>query len=176
MTATIKGGDALNAFLAALPGNLEEKVLRPALKAGMDVIADGARENCRSAEVKASIGTSSRAEPGVVSAKVQTKGSGAYTAPWLEYGTDAHFISVDDEQRGGRTIKRVNKDVKRGSLVIGGQFVGATVHHPGARPYPFMRPALEQREQQAIDAIGGYIAKRLTPEGLAAPAEPEDPE
>lgn len=176
MTATIKGGSDLQRFFSELPGNLEAKILRGALRAGAEVIADAAREGCRSAEVRATIKTSSRSEQGVVTAKVQTKGPGAYLAPWLEHGTEPHFISVDSAQSGGRTVRRVNKETGRGSLVIGGKFVGETVHHPGARPYPFMRPALDNNEQAAIAAIGGYITTRLTKEGLAAPAPAEEPD
>ena len=176
MTASLKGGADVGAFLAALPAQLEKNILRGALKAGAEVIAAGAREGCRSSEVRESIKTSSRADQGVVTAKVQTKGKGAYIAPWLEYGTDPHFISVDDAQRGGMTVRRINKKTKEGSLVIGGKFVGSTVHHPGAKPYPFMRPALDNREADAIAAIGGYIQTRLTKEGLNSPPPPEDPD
>lgn len=180
MTATLKGGVDLSAFIASLPANLEQKVLRGALKAGAEVIADGARDNCRSAEVRATIGTTSRADPGVVSAKVQTKGDGAYMAPWLENGTDEHLISVDDEQSGGRTVRRINDLAKEPgaghSLVIGSKFVGSTVLHPGAQPYPFMRPALDTREQDAVAAIGSHIATKLTKQGLEGPAPPADVE
>lgn len=170
MTAKLTGGTDLAQFLAALPGNLERNILRGALRAGAEEYAEGARENCRSAEVRDTIKVTSRAEQGVVTAKVQTKGLGAYIAPWLEYGTDPHFISVDDEQSGGMTARKINRETKKGSLVIGGHFVGATVHHPGARPYPFMRPAVDMREAAAVAAIGSYIDMRLTKEGLTTPA------
>jgi len=186
----MKGNVDLGAILASLPEQLERNILRGAMRAGAEVIADGARENCRSAEVRETIGTTSRAEPGLVTAKVQTKGKGAYKAPWLENGTEPHFVSVDSEQSGGRTVRRVNRSEKagsldiggarrvnvgeKGSIVINGQFVGDTVHHPGARPYPFMRPALDAKERDAVAAIGSYIGKRLTKEGLAAPAPTEE--
>lgn len=147
-------------FLATLPENMERNVLRGALRAGAEEYADGAREECTSDEVRASIKTSSRAEPGLVTAKIQTKGAGAYKAPWLEYGTDEHEITVQ-----GDTV----------SLVIDGKFVGKTVHHPGARARPFMRPPLATRETAAVDAMIGYARKRLTKEGLLQPA-PEEPE
>ena len=170
MSASIKGGVDLSAFLAALPANLERNVLRGAMKAGADEIAQGARDGCRSAEVRESISTSSKVEAGgVVSAKVQTKGDGAYIAPWLEYGTDPHFISVDDEQAGGRTAGRVNRLATKGTLVIAGKPVGKTVHHPGAKPYPFMRPAVDNREAAAIAAIGGHIAGKMTSAGITTP-------
>lgn len=182
MSATMKGGADLSAFLASLPHNLEAKILRSALKDGAEVIAAGAREKCRSDEVRATIVTTSSTEPGIVTAKIQTKGEGAYKAPWLENGTDPHFISVDPEQSGGQTPERINRLTKggkadaAGTLLINGKPVGATVYHPGARPYPFMRPALDENEQDAITAIGNHIAAKLTKEGLAGPAPAADPE
>jgi hypothetical protein len=182
MTATMKGGADLSAFFASLPAKLGPKVLRGALKAGAEVIADGAREKCRSAEVRDTIGTVSKSEPGVVTAKVQTKGPGAFKAPWLENGTDPHFISVDPDVAGGRTAGRVNRLNGKGSsgvaetLIIGGKPVGKTVHHPGSRSFAFMRPALDEGEQDAIAAVGNHIAAKLTKEGLAAPAPPADPD
>lgn len=176
MTASVEGLATLSNFLASLPENIERNVLRGALKAGADEIADGAREACRSEEVRASIKTTSRSEKGAVVAKVQTKGPGAYLAPWLEHGTDPHFISVDEAQSGGRTIRRINRQVKEGSLVIGGQFVGKTIHHPGAKPYPFMRPALDQRQAAAITAIGNHIGLKMTKAGLETPDPSGDEE
>ncbi len=180
MSASLKGGNALKDFLASLPANLERNVLRGALKAGADEIAEGAREGCRSPEVRATIKTMSRSENGVVVAKVQTKGDGAFKAPWLEHGTDPHFISVDAEQSGGRTIGRINRLAKGAdsnhSLVIGGKFVGDTVLHPGAKPYPFMRPALDQRQAAAITAIGAHIGLKMTKAGLETPNPSDDEE
>ena len=175
MTASLKGGLDLNAFLAALPENLEQNVLRGALKAGANVIADRAREMCRSEEVRETIKTISRTAKNIVTAKIQTKGEAAFKAPWLEHGTDPHFITVDDDVRGGRTVRKINKDAKKGSLVIGGMFVGTTVHHPGARPYPFMRPAADTGEGAAIEAIGAHIAMKMTKAGIETPVPP-DPE
>ncbi|WCT75033.1 HK97 gp10 family phage protein [Sphingomonas naphthae] len=175
MTSADKVLAGVHAFLGNMIQNLEPKVLRGALKEGAEVIAAGARENCRSDEVRATIKTSSRAEPGIVVAKVQTKGPGAYMAPWLEHGTDPHFISVDDSQSGGMTVRRINRTTKE-ALMIGGAFVGTTVFHPGAKPYPFMRPAADTRADMAIEAVAGHITKHLTKEGLAGPAPAAEPD
>lgn len=186
MSASLKGGNGLQAFLASLPANLERNVLRGALKAGADEIAEGAREGCRSAEVREAIQTTSRLEKGLVTAKVQTKGEGAYLAPWLEYGTDPHFISVDEAYRGGRTVGRINRleraattegrDGPSRTLIINGKPVGSTVHHPGAKPYPFMRPAVATREAAAIAAVGEHIRAKLTKTGLSSPSAEEPDE
>jgi hypothetical protein len=182
MSATMKGLSEALAALASLPENLERNILRGAVRAGAEEYAEGAREGCRSAEVRATIKVSTRAEPGVVTAKVQTKGPGSYKAPWLEFGTDPHFISVDPEISGGRTARRVNRLVEDGktgvadTLVINGKPVGKTVEHPGAQDFPFMRPAADTRGPAAIAAVGNYIGARLTKEGLTTPAPPEPEE
>lgn len=152
-------------------------IARGAARAGARVIANKAMQNCRDPLVAASIGISTRSEPGIATATVRTKGKGAFRAPWAENGTDPHFISVDSSQSGGRTVRRVNRLGRQGEMVIGGNFVGDTVHHPGARPYPFMRPAFDTEAQAAFAAAGGYITTRLTKEGLLSPpAEPKDDE
>ncbi len=176
--ATVKGREQVRAFLNSIPEALEKKVLRGAARAGARVIAAEAKECSISSEVSQAVKVSTRqTDPGRVVAKIQVKGDGAYIAPWLEYGTDPHFITVDESQRRGMGIKRLNKSVKdsegNASLVIGGAFVGATVFHPGARPYPFLRPALDTKEGEAIAAAQSYITTRLAREGLGGAEVPE---
>lgn len=149
----------LHRVLNELPDRLERNVLRGAMKAGADVIADEARDLCRSSEVRESISTSASVKGRVVTALIQTKGDGSYLAPWLEYGTEPHIIRAKDPE--GRTAGRLNRLNKRGALMIGGKFVGDLVWHPGARKLPFMRPAMDQREEQAVTVIGEQIAARL---------------
>ncbi len=179
--AQVKGRDAVRRFFQQIPEALEKKVLRGAARAAVQVIAEEARDRVVSSEVRGAIKTSTRQqEPGRVIAKVQVKGKGSHIAPWLEYGTDPHFITVDDSQRGGRGIGRMNQQLREAggdaSLVIGGNFVGTTVFHPGARPYPFLRPALDTKEREAIAAAQTYINTRLAREGLGGPDVPEDDE
>ncbi len=85
---------------------------------------------------------------------------------WAEYGTDPHYITVDDSQREGRTATRINRLAKDGVLVINGQPVGMTVFHPGAQAYPFMRPALDMREADAVAAAQTYINSRVSRSGI----------
>lgn len=149
----------LQKVLAELPDKLERNVLRGAMRAGAEVIADAAREQCRSSEVRATIKTAASVKGRIVTARVLTSGEDAYIAPWLEYGTSAHIIAVKNGD--GTTARRLNRLNKKGSLMIGGAFVGDAVWHPGAKPYPFMRPALDQRQDEAVTTIGEQIAARL---------------
>lgn len=174
--ATVKGMDGVKQFLRSLPAKLESNVLKGALKAGADVIAEAARENCHSDDVRAAIKTSAKVADHRVTAKIEIKGEGAYKAVWLEYGTSAHFISVDDSVREGRTVGRINRQGKAAkkagsvgpaaTLVINGKPVGETVWHPGARPHPFLRPALDLHEEQALAAMRGHIVQKMTKAGI----------
>lgn len=171
--ATSKGGDQVRRFIAQLPDKLEKTVLRGAARAAGKVVAEEAKARSVSDEVSDAISVVTKAQPGLVVAKVQVKGPGAYKAPWLEYGTDPHFITVDDSQRQGMSASRINKLGKAGTLVINGEAVGTTVFHPGARPHPFLRPALDTKEAEAIAAAQSYINARVSRSGVTGSAEEE---
>ncbi len=171
---TVKGKSAVKAYIAAVPGQLQDRVLRGAARAAANVVADEAKARTQSHEVAGAIKVATRREEGRVIASVQVKGPGAYLAPWEEYGTAPHFISVDDSQRGGLSVRKINDQAKTGSLVIGGQFVGKTVYHPGAQPHPFLRPALDTKESEAMAAARGYIAARVGPAGITGTDEGDE--
>lgn len=160
--------------MAALPGDIERKLLRGAARAGADVIADEARANVRSPLVAQHLGIKVESEIGHVVAKVRITGTSKEAGwarsvgIWLEYGTDPHYITVDDSQREGRTAKRINHLAKQGVLVINGRPVGKTVFHPGAQAHPFLRPALDIREADAVAAAQNYINARVSRTGIAA--------
>lgn len=105
-------------------------------------------------------------------------GGAAFYARWVEFGTKPHMITVAQPlgrmtRRGWKpfSIRTHNRMLHRGSLVIGQNFVGPVVMHPGAVPNPFMRPALDNKGGAAIQAIADYIRKRLaTKHGLDVPA------
>ncbi len=172
--ASVKGRAAVSKFLSQLPEDIANKLLRGAARTAANVIADEARDRSISSEVSAAIKVSTKREGGRIIAKVQVKGDGAYIAPWLEYGTDPHFISVDDSQRAGMSVRKVNERTKEGALVINGQFVGTTVWHPGARAHPFLRPALDMKEADAIRAGQEFITSRVTRAGIQGAAEKDD--
>ncbi len=110
--ATVTGRSSVSRYLAAAPERLARSVLRGAGKAAVEVIADEAKLRCVDKEVAAAIKTSAKVGDGVVTAKVLVKGPNAYRAPWIEYGTAAHYISVDDTQRQGMSVGRINKLAK----------------------------------------------------------------
>lgn len=168
------GASEMRRFIAQLPANLEAKVLRGAARAGATVIAEEAKTETNSHEVAEAITVGTKREGDLMIGKVQVKGPGAYLAPWEEYGTDPHFISVDPSQSGGMSVRRINDKTKEGSLVIGGAFVGTTVHHPGAGAHPFLRPSLDRKEVEAFDAAQSFINSRITPGGIVGADDRED--
>lgn len=174
--ATSRGGAEVRRYMAELPGQIERKVLRGAARAAADVVADEAKlrlggrraDTGDGAEVLIAdaVKVATRQEPGLIIAKIRLKGPGAYVGRWLEYGTAPHLISVADSVRQGRSVNRINRLAREGSLVIGDTFVGASVHHPGARPQPFLRVSLDTRESEAFAAAQSYINSKVTRAGI----------
>ncbi len=172
---TVKGRERVAAFFDALPAEIETKLLRGAARAGATVIADGARQDAPAEEVRAAIRVRTAVEPGRATGKVTISGQWPRSlALWAEYGTSPHYITVDDSQRGGRSVGRINRQAKDSVLVINGQPVGKTVFHPGARAAPFLRPALDMKQAAAIAAAQAYINARVTPGGITGDADTGD--
>lgn len=166
----------LHRLLQDLPAKIEANVMRGALRAGANVIADEAKRNVsvKNGDLRDSIRVSARLKDGSVIARITAGQSkrlaGVFYAHFVEYGTVAHWISVDEKARPERLTRRgkrkyslrtLNRMAKRGSLVIGGNFVGESLEHPGARAKPFMRPAFDAKSQAAVEAVAEYIRNRL---------------
>jgi hypothetical protein len=172
--ATSRGGATVRRYIAQLPAELERTVLRGAARAGGKVLVDGAKERSISSDVDDAIVMKRKSEPGRITVIITVeKGWARSVANWLEYGTDAHFISVAKEERGGKSVARINATDKR-SMIIGGKFVGDTVFHPGAKPHPFLRTTLDIDGPKAVAEAQKFINAHVTRSGIIASAEPED--
>jgi HK97 gp10 family phage protein len=150
-TVYVKGLSDLQKFLDTLPAKVERNIMRGALRAAAkDVVLPAAREGVHnvSGELAKSLRVSVRARGGEVRAAVKTD---LFYARFVEYGTTRHIITSRDGK----------------ALSVGGLFFVKAVDHPGARPGPFMRPALDNNAQAALVAAGEYVKKRLaTKHGL----------
>ncbi len=187
MTIRLKGGPELLRLLDELPKNLERNVIRGGLRAGAKVIQQQAKANVpvRTGQLKRTIGIGTRAEGAKLSSYIKLRGKGSYLGVFVEYGVAPHLISVSNadmpvlETRHGPrpvSIGTMNKMLKRGSLKIGENFVGPVVMHPGHAAKPFLRPALDQKAEEAVNAMGAYIAHRVQIGDLRAPALEVDEE
>jgi hypothetical protein len=171
----VRGREAFYAAFDRLPAEIEEKLLRGAARAGANVLAADVKENAPADEVRDAVKVRTRSTPERISGTVGIVGAWPRSlAIWAELGTDPHYITVDDSQRGGRSVRKVNELAKGGTLVINGQAVGTTVFHPGARAKPFMRVALDMKGAAAIAAAQAYINARITPGGIVGSADTED--
>ncbi|PTW45075.1 bacteriophage HK97-gp10 putative tail-component [Sphingomonas faeni] len=170
---TSRGGSEVRRFISQLPSKLEKQVLRGAARAGGKIIEAEAKERSISSDVDEAIVLRTKLEAGRITVKITVrKGWGRAIANWLEYGTDAHFITLAKDESGGKSVARFNATTKR-SMVIGGKFVGETIFHPGAKPHPFLRPSLDIKGAEAIAAAQSYINAHVTRSGIVASAEPE---
>lgn len=139
----VKGLKELSAFLDQFPMKLKTNVMRGALRAGMKPIRDEARRlvPVDSGELREGLKVSVRAKGNMVTASLKVKGPHRHLAYWYEFtGARAHRLP--------------------GPLVIDGHVV-AGADHPGVKPHPFLRPALDGRAQDAIVAAAEYIKQRL---------------
>ncbi len=154
----IQGGAELQRFLDTLPAKLEGNILRSALRKGARVVQQDARARApvASGELRDGIKLKSGLRYGIARVSVVTTGKHAFLAQWMEYGTQSHVITAGQ----GKAL----------AFLVGGHPVKA-VEHPGIRPHPFMRPALDANTDAAVSAIAGQIRARLTKAGIDLPDE-----
>lgn len=147
-TFHIKGLAELGQALSTLPVKIERNVLRGALRAGMKPVQLAARDNAAKATglLARGLKISTDGRKGKVYARLKTSGKHDYIARFVEFGTAPHRISG----RNG------------GMLRIAGKAIVPSVAHPGARAVPFMRPALDTKSPDAVQAVANYIRNRLS--------------
>lgn len=148
----VKGLSELQAFMDQLTPKIERNIAQGALRAGMNVVKPVAQANIHSVSglLAKGLKVGSKARGGTVTSTLKATGPHAFIARWLEYGTRPHTITA----------------ANRRGLSIGGMFF-QSVAHPGGRPRPFMRPALDTQARAAVIAVGEYIRNRLaTKHGL----------
>ena len=166
---TVSGLRELDALLKQLPVNIERNVLRGAMRAGQKVLADAAKSYLRqngsvdSGELEKSIRIRFKRKSekfGWVRAYVMAGNREAYYAHMIEYGTGSFYSNTGTKSRRA-PYEIVPK--KAGSLFFGGMFRESIIH-PGIRPAPFMRPAVDNYADAAIDAVVQYMEKRIPKE------------
>jgi hypothetical protein len=150
----VKGLPELQRFLDETPVKFQRNVLRGALRAAMNVVKPVAQGNIHSVSglLAKGLKVGTRLRGGIVTSNLRATGKHAFLALWVEYGTGAHTITA-----------RVKRAL---ALSIGA--VVRHIRHPGSRPKPFMRPALDGQAMPATVAAGLYIRERLTKSGLDA--------
>jgi hypothetical protein len=89
----IIGAAQFTKALREIEAGLQGKILRDALKAGAEVVADAARVNSPMGLNIVIKVAGAKGREGLVRAQVQVVGKEAFKAPWVEFGTAAHIIT-----------------------------------------------------------------------------------
>ena len=176
MTGAVTGLDDVQRYIRNAPDRIK-RILQGAGRAGGRVIATEAKAEAPAEATRDAIFSKAEVRSDHIRVTIDVKpGWGRSLGIWAEYGTVGHYISVDANQSGGRTTRRVNTLAKTGTLVINGKPVGSTVWHPGARQAPFLRPALDMRLPEAIRAAQAYIDEHVRRGAMAGGPVEDDGE
>lgn len=168
-TIHVHGLADLQKFLDTLPAKIERNILRGALRAGVKPIKDAAVANCpvgmpsgegrrlyglHEGSLQDSVRVGTRHKGSKVMATVKAggrtaKGGDVFYAHIIEFtGAVAHQIPA---------LSLLGKVF----LNIGGG-VYRSAKHPGMRPKPFLRPAMDAQAQNAVVAAAEYMKERLS--------------
>jgi HK97 gp10 family phage protein len=162
----IEGLAELDKMLKTLPATIEGNVMRGGLRAGTKIFADLAKAAVPvdDGDLKKSVRVRTRNRRGQLSASVVAGNKKAWYAHLIEFGT-ASFYEGRGKTVGKPYEIKPSKKSKSKALKFGDNFA-ASVTHPGIKPQPFMRPALDDGSADAVEAMAEYIRRRL-PQELA---------
>lgn len=169
--AAVKGLKEVLDVLTQLGPRIERQALSSGMRAGGNVVRDEARLRApkRTGKMAKAIVTGSprKNQDGTYSVRVyvdERKPNG-FLGIFHEYGVAPHFISAGDSDKSPRILTRaarrgdVTGDVATGALKIGDNFVVGTIMHPGHSAHPFMRPALDAKQTEVVNAIRAKIVE-----------------
>lgn len=178
----VSGLKELDAYLSALPKNMQKGAYRAGLVAAAAVVRDEARLRApkKTGAMAKSIKTGSarQNQDGTFSVQVRLDGPHAFLGVFHEFGVRPHFIDAGDSGVSARILTRkarageVTGDVERQALKIGENYITGGVMHPGHAAQPFMRPALDAKADEAVKAFAGRIRAFIEGKtGFAAPLD-----
>lgn len=166
-TFPLKGGRGLDAFLAAFPKNLQTNAIGNGLRAAAKPVLEEAR--LRAPKASGKMAKSIRASQvrtnadGTMSIRIRLanpKEPGGNTHAFLgllfEYGVAPHLIASTGSKEGRVAVRKAKAGkgtVENGVMKIGDDFISGIISHPGFAAQPFMRPALDAKAGEAVDAF-----------------------
>lgn len=167
----VTGLSELQALLDTLPAKLEMNVMRGALRAGAKLILQEAIANVPVGPPSASGAAKYGEYAGALrdSIRLGTKISRPYVMARVRVGgktkTGADVWYANIIEFTGAVPHTISAKGKA-ALSIGG-LLFQCVHHPGMKPHPFLRPALDSKAQAAVLASAEYMKTHLAKkEGL----------
>lgn len=156
----IEGLDELDKLLQAFAPRVEANILRGSLNAANKVILQKAKELAPvdDGDLKASIRVTSKIKRanGWVESRIVAGNKKAYYANWVEFGTGTFYSGTGDSVRRSYIIRpRTTKGLFFTNTVR------EEVRHPGIKPQPFMRPAFDMKQNEALKQFGDFMRKRI---------------
>jgi HK97 gp10 family phage protein len=175
----VSGLKELDAFLSALPKNMQKAAYRQALTAAAAPIRDEAKLLApkESGKMAKAIKTGSpRQNPdGTFSISIRLDGEHSFLGLFHEYGVRPHLIASTGKGEGRVAVRKAfegNGTINAGVMRIGDDFVSGIISHPGHSAHPFMRPALDAKADEAVQAFAAKIRSYLEGKtGFAAPMD-----
>lgn len=152
----VKGLDELLASLKQLPQNIQKNVVRGAIRAGAASLVKEAKANVPvdTGNLKKSIGIVAvkSKKPQYIQFKVTTrKGYGLKNDGWYAHMVEFGTLGKRDEPLSSET----HRSLKAKEMAEKGF---------GSPAQPFMRPAYENKGEEAIDVAKEYMSKRIDKE------------
>jgi HK97 gp10 family phage protein len=134
--------------LSQIGGSLETQAIKSGLTAGAAIVRDEARRNVPRKSGKLAKAIVSGSPRKLQDGNYSITNDHAFIGLFLEFGAAAHMIG-----------RKSGKGVIGGSTVlkVGDRFVSGPVQHPGIAPRPFMRPALDTKAEEVIQAFRAKI-------------------
>jgi HK97 gp10 family phage protein len=174
----VRGLADLDRYLAEFPKQMQKAALRQALTAAAKPIRDEARLRAPSKTGKLAraikTGSPRQNEDGSFSISIRLTGPDAYLGHFIEYGVSPHLIARKGARRGraGLAAAKSQGEKVGGVVKIGDEFVSGIISHPGFAARPFMRPALDLKAEEAVQAFGDRIRSFIEDKtGFAAPVD-----
>ena len=158
----------LDQLMKSLPAKIEKNVLKGALRAGQKVMLQGAKNHLSEVTKRDSgalenilrIRLARKAERfGWVRSYLVAGDKYAFYSHMVEFGT-ASFYSGAGKTVGAPYV--IAAQAKK-SLFFGGE-AKEVVLHPGIKPKPFMRPAMDEQAENSLKAMIQFMQKRIPKE------------
>jgi HK97 gp10 family phage protein len=177
---SIAGLKELNTLLQELPVRMERNIMQSGIRAAGNIFRDRARANApvENGILRKAIKNAVKTKYGITTSTIYidrvtrytvrvgsgankaTRSSTAFYAHFIEFGTGSFYQGKGSRsKRKPYVIPKPGRDKKRLTLPDGG--VRTSVEHPGIRPQPFMRPAFDGGQNQALETFRQYIFDRL---------------
>lgn len=164
----VDGMAALEKALNELPEKIERNIVRAALRAGLKGMKEGAESMVpqRTGALKQSIKIRTKLVKGRPVAAVTVGDKKAWYAHLVEFGTGSFYEGTGKSVGGPYVIKA---KTKKGLGLPGAAHPIMSVTHPGSKAQPFMRPAFDAGNRQALEDFAAKVRQRLTKEGINIP-------